>query len=318
MKLLVTGGAGFIGSNFIEYMLNKYPDYEFVCIDNLVYPLNEKNLKDFFKYSNFKFIKGDITDEDLINKLFEEEKFECVVNFAAEIAVDYSIENPNIFLKTNVIGTAVLMNACLKFNVKRFHQISTDEVYGDLPLDSKEAFDENSVLKPSNPYSASKAAADMLVMSYYKTYGLNVTISRSTNNYGPRQSTRALIPLVISKAIKNEKIPVFGTGRNIRDWLYVYDHVAAIDLILHNGKIGQIYNVSGQSKKENINVIKTIISLLEASDDLIYYVKDRPGHDLMYSLNSTKLTDELNWNRSYEFDKGIKETISWFQNNEAV
>lgn len=315
MKLLVTGGAGFIGSNFLEYMLQKYKDYEFVCLDNLAYKQNEKNLVNILDYSNFKFIKGDITDNKVVDNLFKKENFDCVVNFAAEIAVDYSIENPNIFLETNVIGTANLMNACLKYGVKRFHQISTDEVYGDLPLESKKSFREKAILKPSNPYSASKAAADMLVLSYFRTYGLNITISRSTNNYGPHQSDRALIPLVIKKALNRESIPVFGSGKNIRDWIYVYDHVKAIDLILHKGKIGEIYNVSGNAKLKNIDVIKKILSILEVDESLINYVKDRPGHDLKYSLNSKKLEKQLNWNRNYSFNKGIDETIRWFLKN---
>ncbi|MBQ9834250.1 MAG: dTDP-glucose 4,6-dehydratase [Bacilli bacterium] len=315
MKLLVTGGAGFIGSNFLEYMLNKYKNYSFVCIDSLVYKQNEKNLVNILNHSNFKFIKGDITDKTLIDDLFEKEKFDCVVNFAAEIAVDYSIENPNVFLETNVIGTAILMNACLKYGVKRFHQISTDEVYGDLPLGSRKSFTEKAILKPSNPYSASKAAADMLVLSYYRTYGLNVTISRCTNNYGPHQSDRALIPLVIKRALNNEPISVFGSGENVRDWIYVYDHVTAIDLILHKGVIGEIYNVSGQSKKKNIDVIKRILKLVNRDESLICYTEDRPGHDLKYSINSKKIEQQLKWDRKYDFNKGIHETINWFLKN---
>ena len=315
MKLLVTGGAGFIGSNFLEYMLNKYKNYSFVCIDSLVYKQNEKNLVNIMNYSNFKFIKGDITDKTLIDNLFEKEKFDCVVNFAAEIAVDYSIENPNVFLETNVIGTAILMNACLKYDVKRFHQISTDEVYGDLFLKSRKSFTEKSILKPSNPYSASKAAADMLVLSYYRTYGLNVTISRCTNNYGPHQSDRALIPLVIKRALNNESISVFGSGENVRDWIYVYDHVTAIDLILHKGVVGEIYNVSGQSKKKNIEVIKRILKLVNGNESLICYTEDRPGHDLKYSINSKKIEQQLKWDRKYDFNKGIDETVDWFLKN---
>ena len=315
MKLLVTGGAGFIGSNFLEYMLQKYKDYKFVCLDNLVYKQNEKNLINILDYSNFKFIKGDITDNELIDNLFSKENFDVVVNFAAEIAVDYSIENPNIFLKTNVFGTANLLNACLKHGVKRFHQISTDEVYGDLPLNSRKSFNETAHLKPSNPYSVSKAAADMLVLSYFRTFGLNVTISRSTNNYGPRQSERALIPLVIKKALNNETIPVFGNGKNVRDWVYVLDHVKAIDLIIHKGKIGDIYNISGNAKKKNIDVIKTILNILKVDHDLIHYIKDRPGHDLKYSLNTQKIESLLDWTRAYDFNKGIVETIEWFLKN---
>ena len=312
MKILVAGGMGFIGTNFLKYMLEKYPDYKFVCIDNLSVEDSKNNLKYFDGVKNFKFVDGDITDEKGVDKLFKEEKFDAVVNFAAEVAVDYSIENPNIFLKTNVLGTAILMNACLKYNVSRFHQISTDEVYGDVKLDSLVSFDENAQLKPSNPYAASKAGADLLVASYCRTYGLNVTISRSTNNYGPHQSFRALIPLTIKNCIQNKKIPVFGKGDNTRDWLFVLDHVRAIDLILHNGKAGNIYNVSGNSKKNNLYVINKILKALNKGESLISFVPDRPGHDVMYSINSGKIENELKWKRIYDFDKGIEETIKWY------
>lgn len=312
MKILVTGGMGFIGTNFLKYMLEKYPDYKFVCIDNLSVEDSKNNLKYFDGVKNFKFVDGDITDEKGVDKLFKEEKFDAVVNFAAEVAVDYSIENPNIFLKTNVLGTAILMNACLKYNVSRFHQISTDEVYGDVKLDSFVSCDENAQLKPSNPYAASKAGADLLVLSYCRTYGLNATISRSTNNYGPHQSFRALIPLTIKNSIQNKKIPVFGKGDNIRDWLFVLDHVRAIDLILHKGKAGNIYNVSGNSKKNNLYVINRILKALDKDESLISFVPDRPGHDVMYSIDSSKIAAELNWKRDYDFDKGIEETIRWY------
>ncbi|MBQ3475660.1 MAG: dTDP-glucose 4,6-dehydratase [Bacilli bacterium] len=314
MKILVTGGMGFIGTNFLKYMLDKYPDYKFVCLDNLSVEDSRKNLKDFNEYRNFKFIKDDITNENSIDKIFETEKFDIVINFAAEVAVDYSIENPNIFLKTNVLGTAILMNACLKYNVLRFHQISTDEVYGDLQIDSTIQYDESAQLKPSNPYAASKASADLLVLSYYRTYGLNVTISRSTNNYGPHQSFRALIPLTIKNCIQNKKIPIFGKGDNIRDWVYVLDHVKAIDLILHHGKIGHIYNICGKSKKNNLYVVNKILKLMNKDQNLISFVEDRPGHDVMYSINSNKIENELNWKRKYSFDDGIKETIKWYIN----
>jgi len=312
MKILVAGGMGFIGTNFLKYMLEKYPNYKLVCIDNLSVEDSKSNLKYFENVKNFKFVDGDITDAEVIDKLFKEEKFDAVVNFAAEVAVDYSIENPNIFLKTNVLGTAILMNACLKYNVSRFHQISTDEVYGDVKLDSLVSFDENAQLRPSNPYAASKAGADLLVLSYCRTYGLNVTISRSTNNYGPHQSFRALIPLTIKNCIQNKKIPVFGKGDNIRDWLFVLDHVRAIDLILHNGKAGNIYNVSGNSKKNNLYVINKILKSLNKDGSLISFVPDRPGHDVMYSINSGKIENELKWKRIYDFDKGIEETIRWY------
>lgn len=313
MKILVTGGAGFIGTNFLIYMLKKYPDYKFVCIDNLSVEKSKENLESLKKYKKLKFIKEDITNEKRINEIFEKEHFDMVVNFAAEIAVDYSIENPNIFIKTNVLGTAILMNACLKYNVKRYHQISTDEVYGDVEIDSKDEYDEKAILKPSNPYSASKASADLLVLSYYRTYGLNVTISRCTNNYGPYQSYRALIPLTIKNCIQNKKIPIFGKGDNIRDWIFVTDHVKAIDLIIHKGKIGQVYNVSGNAKKDNLYVVNTIIKQLNKDKDLIEFVKDRPGHDRMYSINSNKIEKELNWKRDYSFEEGIKETINWYK-----
>ncbi len=312
MKILVTGGAGFIGTNFLKYMLNKYKNYYFVCIDNLSVKESKNNIKEFINHKNFKFIKENITNRHKIYKIFKDEKFEMVINFAAETNVDESIENPNIFFKTNVIGTSILMDACLKYNVNRFHQISTDEVYGDLPLNSKKSYDERQILKPSNPYAASKASADMIVMSYYRTYNLNVTISRSTNNYGPYQSFRKLIPLTIKNAHSNKSIPVYGDGTNIRDWLFVLDHVKAIDLIIHKGKIGEIYNISGNAKKNNLYVIKTILKLTNKSNDLILFVKDRPGHDMMYSINSKKIEKELNWKREYKFEKGIKETVNWY------
>ncbi|MBO7528192.1 MAG: dTDP-glucose 4,6-dehydratase [Clostridia bacterium] len=312
MKILVTGAMGFIGTNFLKYMQAKYPDYEFVGIDNLSVEDSKNNLNCFNGYKNYKFVKEDITNEKNINKIFKKEKFDMVVNFAAEVAVDYSIENPNIFLKTNIIGTAILMNACLKYNVKRFHQISTDEVYGDLPVDSTLKFDENAILKPSNPYSASKAGADLLVLSYCRTYGLNATISRCTNNYGPHQSYRALIPLTIKNCMQNKTIPIFGDGKYVRDWIYVLDHIKAIDLILHQGSIGQIYNVSGNCKKNNLYVVNKIIRQMDKDKGLISFVKDRPGHDAMYSINSRKIEKELKWKREYSFEDGIAETIKWY------
>ena len=312
MKILVTGAMGFIGTNFLMYMLTRYPDYEFVGIDNLSVEDSKNNLNCFNDFKNYKFVKEDITNEKNINKIFEKEKFDMVVNFAAEVAVDYSIENPNIFLKTNVIGTAVLMNACLKNKVKRFHQISTDEVYGDVPIDSTLKYNENSILKPSNPYSASKAAADLLVLSYCRTYGLNATISRCTNNYGPHQSYRALIPLTIKNCMQNKTIPIFGDGKYVRDWIYVLDHIKAIDLILHQGSIGQIYNVSGNCKKNNLYVVNKIIKQMNKDKKLICFVKDRPGHDAMYSINSQKIEKDLKWKREYTFEDGIAETIKWY------
>lgn len=315
MKILVTGGMGFIGTNFLQYMLKKYPDYKFVCLDNLSVEDSKKNLNYFNEYKNYKFIKADITDENNIDKIFKEEKIDIVINFAAEVAVDYSIKNPNVFLKTNVLGTAILMNACLKHNVPRYHHISTDEVYGDVPIDSTIQYDENAQLKPSNPYAASKAAADLLVLSYYRTYGLKVTISRSTNNYGPHQSYRALIPLTINNCIYDKKIPIFGKGDNIRDWIYVLDHVRAIDQIIHHGRIGHIYNIAGRSQEDNLFVVNRILELMGKNKKLITFVEDRPGHDVKYSINCNKIENELLWKREYTFDDGIKETIKWYKNN---
>lgn len=315
MKILVTGGMGFIGTNFLQYMLKKYPNYKFVCLDNLSVEDSKKNLNYFNEYKNYKFIKADITDENIIDKIFKEEKIDIVVNFAAEVAVDYSIKNPNVFLKTNVLGTAILMNACSKHNVPRYHQISTDEVYGDVPIDSTIQYDENAQLKPSNPYAASKAAADLLVLSYYRTYGLKVTISRSTNNYGPHQSYRALIPLTINNCIYDKKIPIFGKGDNIRDWIYVLDHVRAIDQIIHHGRIGHIYNIAGRSQEDNLFVVNRILELMGKNKELITFVEDRPGHDVKYSINCNKIENELLWKREYTFDDGIKETIKWYKNN---
>lgn len=315
MKILITGGMGFIGTNFLQYMLKKYPNYIFVCLDNLSVEDSKKNLDYFNEYKNYKFIKADITDENNIDKIFKEEKIDIVINFAAEVAVDYSIKNPNVFLKTNVLGTAILMNACLKHNVPRYHQISTDEVYGDVPIDSTIQYDENAQLKPSNPYAASKAAADLLVLSYYRTYGLKVTISRSTNNYGPHQSYRALIPLTINNCIYDKKIPIFGKGDNIRDWIYVLDHVRAIDQIIHHGRIGHIYNIAGRSQEDNLFVVNRILELMGKNKKLITFVEDRPGHDVKYSINCNKIENELLWKREYTFDDGIKETIKWYKNN---
>lgn len=312
MKILVTGGAGFIGSNFIEYMALKYPDYDLVCLDSLAYGAD--NLKEIEKFGTFKFIKGDITDSNLIDKIFKKEKFDIVVNFAAESYVDYSIKNPNIFVKTNVEGTLNLLNASLKYNVLRFHQISTDEVYGDVSLHSIKKMKETSMLKPSNPYAASKAAADMLVLSFARTYGLKVTISRSTNNYGPRQLHDNLVPVVIKNAIKNEHISLHGRGNHIRDWIYVMDHVKAIDKIIHFGKIGQIYNVSVNNKIKNKTLVKRILNYLNKSTELIKYVEDRPGNDIKYSISSKKIRMQLHFKSQHKFDESLKSTIDWYVN----
>lgn len=312
-KMLITGGAGFIGSNFIHYILSKYNDYQVINLDKLTYAANLDNLKDIEDNKNYRFIHEDIADQEFIFKLFENEKFDIVINFAAESHVDNSILNPQIFTITNILGTQVLLDACRKYNIKRFHQISTDEVYGELPLDDKNIlFTEKTPLNPSSPYSASKASADMLVKSYYRTYSLPITISRCSNNYGPYQHLEKLIPLMISKAINNDNLPVYGNGLNVRDWLHVYDHCTAIDLIIHEGKIGEIYNIGGNNEKSNIDVVKIILKELGKSEKLIKYVNDRPGHDLRYAIDSTKIKTSLNWKPVYSFEKGILDTIKWY------
>lgn len=316
MKFLVTGGAGFIGSNYLHYVTEKYPEDSFVCLDALTYAGNYNNIKDLESRDNFKFVHGDITDKELVDKLFEEEKFDIVINFAAESHVDNSIKNPSIFLTTNIIGTQVLMDACRKYGVKRYHQVSTDEVYGDLPLDRPDLlFTEDTPIHTSSPYSSSKAGADLLVMAYYRTFNLPVTISRCSNNYGPYQFPEKLIPVVISKALKDEKIPVYGTGENVRDWIHVHDHNVGVDMIVRNGKEGEVYNLGGHSEKTNLELVKLILKELGKSEDLIEFVADRKGHDLRYAIDSSKVEKELNWNRSYTFEDGIKETIDWYTSN---
>ena len=317
MKFLITGGAGFIGSNFMHYEVEKYKDDTFVCLDALTYAGNYNNIKDLEGKENFKFIKGDITDRDFIYKLFEDEKFDIVINFAAESHVDNSIKNPSIFLTTNIIGTSVLLDACVKYGIKRYHQISTDEVYGDLPLDRPDLlFTESTPLHTSSPYSSSKAGADLLVMAYARTFNLPITISRCSNNYGPYQFPEKLIPVVISKALKGEKIPVYGTGTNVRDWIHVIDHNIGVDLIVRNGKEGEVYNLGGHSERTNLDVVKTILKQLGKSEDLITFVEDRKGHDLRYAIDSSKVEKELGWDRTYNFEDGIKETVDWYLNNQ--
>ena len=318
MKYLITGGAGFIGSNYLHYVTEKYKDDYFVCLDALTYAGNYNNIKDLEEKDNYKFVKGDITDRSFIDKLFNEEKFDVVINFAAESHVDNSIKNPEIFLTTNIIGTEVLMDTSLKYNIKRYHQISTDEVYGDLPLDRPDLlFTEDTPLHTSSPYSTSKASADLLVMAYYRTYGLPVTISRCSNNYGPYQFPEKLIPLTIMKALNNEKIPVYGTGENVRDWIHVHDHNVGVDLIVREGKVGEVYNLGGHSERRNIDIVKIILKQMGKSEDLITFVEDRKGHDLRYAIDSSKVEKELGWERSYTFDSGIKETIDWYLNNQG-
>lgn len=317
MKYLITGGAGFIGSNFMHYMTETYPEDMFVCIDALTYAGNYNNIKELEGRNNFKFVHGDITDRELIDNLFNEEHFDYVINFAAESHVDNSIKNPGIFLTTNIIGTQVLMDACRKYGIKRYHQVSTDEVYGDLPLDRPDLlFSENNPIKTSSPYSASKASADLLVLAYARTFGLPVTISRCSNNYGPYQFPEKLIPVVISKALNNEPIPVYGKGENVRDWIHVHDHNVGVDLIVKHGRNGEVYNLGGHSERTNLEVVKTILKELGKSEDLITFVADRPGHDLRYAIDSTKSEKELGWDRTYTFEDGIKETVNWYVNNQ--
>ena len=317
MKFLITGGAGFIGSNYLHYVTDKYKNDYFVCLDALTYAGNYNNIKDLEEKDNYKFVKGDITDRVFIDKLFNDEKFDVVINFAAESHVDNSISNPEIFLITNIIGTEILMDASIKYNVKRYHQISTDEVYGDLPLDRKDLlFMEDTPLHTSSPYSTSKASADLLVMAYYRTYGLSVTISRCSNNYGPYQFPEKLIPVVISKALNNERVPVYGTGENVRDWIHVHDHNVGVDLIVRNGKVGEVYNLGGHTERHNIDIVKTILKQMGKSEDLIMFVEDRKGHDLRYAIDSSKVEKELGWKRSYTFEEGMKETIDWYLNNQ--
>lgn len=316
MRFLVTGGAGFIGSNYMHYVVNKYPNDYFVCLDALTYAGNYNNIKDLDGKENYKFVKGDITDRDFIDGLFKDEKFDIVINFAAESHVDNSIKNPGVFLTTNILGTQVLMDASLKYNIKRYHQVSTDEVYGDLPLDRPDLlFTEDTPIHTSSPYSSSKAGADLLVGAYHRTFGLPTTISRCSNNYGPYQFPEKLIPVVISKALKNEKIPVYGTGSNVRDWIHVIDHNIGVDLIVRNGKVGEVYNLGGHSERNNLEVVKTILKQMGKSEDLISFVEDRKGHDLRYAIDSTKAEKELGWDRTYTFEKGIKETVDWYLNN---
>lgn len=317
MKILVTGGAGFIGSNFLYYIAEKYSDYSMVCVDSLTYAGNLYNLSSLISDPRFVFYKADITDVKTIDKIFGKENPDIVVNFAAESHVDRSIENPGAFLDTNVIGTQVLMNASMKYGIKRFHQVSTDEVYGDLPIDRPDLlFTEDTPLHPSSPYSVSKASADMLVQAYNRTYGLPATISRCSNNYGGYQFPEKLIPLMITNALQDKPLPVYGDGLNIRDWLYVKDHCSAIDLIIHKSKEGEIYNIGGNNEKHNIDIVKTVLRLLKKPEALITYVKDRPGHDRRYAVDSGKIRAELGWTPKTDFDTGIEKTVKWYLENQ--
>ena len=313
MTIIVTGGAGFIGSNFVFHMLQAHPDYRIVCLDKLTYAGNLSTLEPVLKQDNFRFVKADICDRQAVDKLFQEEKPDIVVNFAAESHVDRSIENPGIFLETNIMGIAVLMDACRKYGIQRYHQVSTDEVYGDLPLDRPDLFfTEETPLHTSSPYSSSKASADLLVMAYYRTYGLPVTISRCSNNYGPYHFPEKLIPLMIANALADKPLPVYGNGENVRDWLYVEDHCRAIDLIIHNGKVGEVYNVGGHNEKRNIDIVRIICQELGKPESLIVHVEDRKGHDRRYAIDPAKIHRELGWLPETKFEDGIKKTIKWY------
>ena len=316
MKMFITGGAGFIGSNFIFYMRKTHPDYDLVCLDKLTYAGNLETLAPVMNDPKFKFVRIDIADRKAVYDLFEAEKPDVVVNFAAESHVDRSIENPSVFLETNVMGTQVLLDACRIFGVSRFHQVSTDEVYGDLPLDRPDLFfTEQTPIHTSSPYSASKASADLLCNAYHRTYGLPITISRCSNNYGPYQFPEKLIPLMIANCTADKPLPVYGQGLNVRDWLYVEDHCSAIDLILQGGKEGQVYNIGGHNEMRNIDIVKLVVHALGKSEDLITYVTDRKGHDMRYAIDPTFIHNELGWLPETKFENGIVKTIQWYMDN---
>ncbi len=316
MRIIVTGGAGFIGSNFIFYMLKKYPEYRIICLDKLTYAGNLSTLESVMDNPNFRFVKADICDRNAVYQLFEEEKPDMVVNFAAESHVDRSIENPEIFLETNIIGTSVLLDACKKYGIQRYHQVSTDEVYGDLPIDRPDLFfTETTPIHTSSPYSSSKASADLLVLAYHRTYDIPVSISRCSNNYGPYHFPEKLIPLMIINALHDKALPVYGNGLNVRDWLYVEDHCKAIDLIIHQGRVGEVYNVGGHNEKANIDIVKIILKELDKPESLITYVADRKGHDMRYAIDPTKIHEELGWLPDTKFEDGIKKTIKWYLEN---
>lgn len=317
MNIIVTGGAGFIGSNFVFHMLQGHPEYRIVCLDKLTYAGNLSTLEPVMGNENFRFVKADICDRAAVYQLFEEEHPDMVVNFAAESHVDRSIENPGIFLETNIMGTAVLMDACRKYGITRYHQVSTDEVYGDLPLDRPDLFfTEDTPIHTSSPYSSSKASADLLVLAYYRTYGLPVTISRCSNNYGPYHFPEKLIPLMIINALHDKPLPVYGDGLNVRDWLYVEDHCRAIDLILHKGTVGEVYNVGGHNEMKNIEIVKLICRTLGKPESLIQFVTDRKGHDRRYAIDPTKIHRDLGWLPETKFADGIQKTIQWYVTHE--
>lgn len=318
MNILVTGGAGFIGSNYIHYMLEKYPNYHIINLDLLTYCGNLGNLKEAETDPNYKFIKGDIADYNLVDKIVSENNINYIINFAAESHVDRSIQNPKIFFESNIIGTQNLLEIAKKYHeksqLKKYIQISTDEVYGT--LGKAGYFTETTPLAPNSPYSASKSGADLIVRAYHETFNLPINITRCSNNYGPYQFPEKLIPLMINNALNNKKLPVYGDGKNIRDWLHVYDHCTAIDLVLHKGKLGEVYNIGGNNEKENIEIVKFILQYLKKPEDLIEYVEDRLGHDRRYAIDSTKIKEELGWKPRYTFELGIKETIEWYLANE--
>ena len=316
MKIIVTGGAGFIGGNFVHYMVERYPEDVIINLDALTYAGNLETLKPVEDKPNYRFVKGDIADRDFIFDLFKTEKPDVIVNFAAESHVDRSISDPGIFVRTNVLGTTTLLDACREFGIQRFHQVSTDEVYGDLPLDRPDLFFiEETPLHTSSPYSSSKASADLFVMAYHRTFGIPVSISRCSNNYGPYQFPEKLIPLMISRALADEELPVYGNGANVRDWLHVYDHCQAIDLILKKGRDGCVYNIGGHNERTNLQVVKTVLRVLDKPESLIKYVTDRPGHDMRYAIDPAKLKRELGWEPVYNFDTGIEQTIRWYLDN---
>ena len=317
-KILVTGGAGFIGANFVYYLLEHHPEDRVICLDALTYAANIHTLNAALENPSFRFVKGDIRDRKAVYALFEEERPDIVVNFAAESHVDRSIENPEIFLETNIIGTAVMMDACRKYGTERFHQVGTDEVYGDLPLDRPDLFfREDTPIHTSSPYSTSKASADLLALAYCRTYGLPVTVSRCSNNYGPWQFPEKLIPLMINNAMHDKPLPVYGQGLNVRDWLYVEDHCKAIDLIIRNGQPGEVYNVGGHNEKANIEIVKIILAELGKPESLITYVADRKGHDQRYAIDPTKIRTELGWKPETMFAEGIKKTIRWYLDHQS-
>lgn len=318
MKVLITGGAGFIGSNFVFHMLKEHPDYDILCVDKLTYAGNLETLAPVMDNPKFKFYKADIADRKAIYEIFETEQPDVVVNFAAESHVDRSIENPAVFLETNVMGTQVLLDASRKYGVSRYHQVSTDEVYGDLPLDRPDLFfTEQTPLHTSSPYSASKASADLLCHAYHRTYGMPITISRCSNNYGPYHFPEKLIPLMIANALADKPLPVYGEGINVRDWLYVEDHCIAIDLILHKGKVGQVYNIGGHNEMRNIDIVKKILEILGKPESLITYVTDRKGHDMRYAIDPTFIHNELGWLPATKFEDGIKKTVQWYLDNRS-